>query len=182
MAGSDRRLARRLGRGDKDALAEVYREQKDRLLTLAYRLLADRAAAEDCLQDVFLRLARDAANLRIRGRLGPYLASCVLNRARDELRKGGRAVHVSLSQEHEGPSSGPDPSLAVEESDRSTRIQEALSLLPSEQREVVVLHLNGDLTFRQIGEMQSVSIHTAKSRYRYGIQRLRGLLSRQEEG
>jgi RNA polymerase sigma-70 factor (ECF subfamily) len=182
MTTTDRRLLRRLQQGDKAALAEVYEAQKDRLLTLAYRLLGDRGDAEDCLQEVFLRLVRDAVNLEIRGNLASYLASCVLNRARDELRKGRRSVHVPWSRHQERPSLDPDPSIVLEGMDLAARIQEALSLLPLEQREVVALHLNGGLTFREIGEVQSVSLNTAQSRYRYGIQKLRELLSGQEEG
>lgn len=52
-------------------------------------------------------------------------------------------------------------------------LNEALDQLPVEQREVILLHLLGGMTFREIGIQQGVSINTVQGRYRYGIQRLR---------
>jgi RNA polymerase sigma-70 factor (ECF subfamily) len=53
----------------------------------------------------------------------------------------------------------------------------ALMQLPIAQRETIVLHLQTQMSFRQIGEMQNVSINTIMSQYRYGIQKLRTLLN-----
>ena len=61
------------------------------------------------------------------------------------------------------------------------RLAEALATLPYEQREVVVLHLKGDLTFREIARIQDTSINTVQSRYRYGIDKLRSLLNGEVE-
>ena len=61
------------------------------------------------------------------------------------------------------------------------RLADALAILPYEQREVIVLHLKGDLTFREIGVVRGVSINTVQSRYRYGIDRLRSLLNGEVE-
>ncbi len=178
---NDRNLIRRLRRGDPDALGEIYQEHKDRLLTLAICLLADRSAAEDCLQDVFLKLVRNPVGFRARRNLKGYLSSCILNRARDELRKAGRHPLVGEESAEGTYQSAPDPDDRLERKEKETRIQHALARLPLEQREVVVLHLQDGLTFRRIAALQSVSINTAQSRYRYGIQRVRELLSWREE-
>ncbi len=61
------------------------------------------------------------------------------------------------------------------------RLADALATLPYEQREVVVLHLKGDLTFRAIAAVQGTSINTIQSRYRYGIDKLRSLLNGEVE-
>jgi DNA-directed RNA polymerase specialized sigma24 family protein len=53
--------------------------------------------------------------------------------------------------------------------------------LPYEQQETILLHLQADMTFRQIGRMQDVSAKTAESRYRYGIVKLRSMLNGQAE-
>ncbi len=52
----------------------------------------------------------------------------------------------------------------------------ALARLPSEQRETIVLHLNGGLKFKQIANMQGISISTVQGRYRYGLDKLRAIL------
>ena len=58
-------------------------------------------------------------------------------------------------------------------------VRDALSCLPVDQREAVVLHLRGQMTFRQIAALQDVSVNTAQGRYRYGIEKLRSLLEEQ---
>ena len=61
------------------------------------------------------------------------------------------------------------------------QLADALATLPYEQREALVLHLKGDLTFRRIANVQGVSINTVQSRYRYGIDKLRSLLNGEVE-
>ena len=177
---NDRKLIARLRRGNKEALAEVYREHKDRLVTLGSCLLGDRAAAEDCLHDVFLKFVSDAVALRIRGNLKGYFSSCILNRARDQLRKDTKWDRkVDGTAMMAGPKS--DPIVQLESLEESRRVQRAFAVLPLEQREAVALHLQDGLTFRKIAVLQSVSINTVQSRYRYGIRKLRELLTEKEE-
>jgi RNA polymerase sigma-70 factor (ECF subfamily) len=57
--------------------------------------------------------------------------------------------------------------------ERASRLEEAVVQLPSEQREVLVLKIWGELTFAQIAEQLGVSAHTAASRYRYTLERMR---------
>ena len=57
------------------------------------------------------------------------------------------------------------------------KLRGALTELPYEQRETIVLHLHGDLRFRQIAKLQKVSIKTTFSRYRYGLEKLRSILN-----
>jgi RNA polymerase sigma-70 factor (ECF subfamily) len=52
----------------------------------------------------------------------------------------------------------------------------ALAQLPFEQREILMLHLHGQMTFRAIAQARQISTNTAKSRYRYGIDKLRSIL------
>ncbi|MHC4657527.1 MAG: RNA polymerase sigma factor, partial [Planctomycetota bacterium] len=56
----------------------------------------------------------------------------------------------------------------------------ALEKLSCEQREVIVLHLQGDMKFREIAAMLDMSINSVQSRYRYGIERLRQVLTKKE--
>jgi len=61
-------------------------------------------------------------------------------------------------------------------SEESMRIFEAMSKLPTEQRDVVSLHIHGNMKFREIAEQLDLSINTVQSRYRYGIEKLRTFL------
>ena len=77
------------------------------------------------------------------------------------------------------PSPTPDQWIAYSEG--LQRWSDALARLPYEQREVVLLHLQTGLKFREIADVQRVSAKTTESRYRYGIERLRFLLNGQVE-
>jgi len=172
----DRRLILSLQRGDRDGLRLIYENYKDELITIAACLVGDRATAEDCLQDVFVRLASNAGKIRIRSSLRGYLITSVANRARDKLRKRKRP-DVPLSEVAEPVGNTLDPAERIADRERTADLLEALGKLPYEQREAITLHLRGKLTFREIADRQGVSINTAQSRYRYGIDKLRKLLN-----
>ena len=88
----DRLLVWRLNRGDAGALAEVYEACRDDLLRLAVSMLSDVAAAEDVVQDVFVKFAGAARTFRLTGSLKGFLATCVANAARNYIKATAPAV------------------------------------------------------------------------------------------
>lgn len=172
----DRDLVRRLQGGDAGALRAIYEAYKDHLLTVATCLLLERGSAEDALHDVFVAFAAQARQVRVRGSLKAYLAACVANRARDELRRRARGP-ASADGLAESVSTVRGPHELASDCEEADRLRAALAELPYEQREAVVLHLYADMTFSEVATQQGVSINTAQSRYRYGIDRLRSFLN-----
>ncbi len=77
-----------------------------------------------------------------------------------------------------GEAVAPTAEPAAEEpaADEAQRLREAIRALPAEQREVVMLKIDGELTFAQIAEVLAVSINTAAGRYRYALRKLRTML------
>ncbi|UCE50258.1 MAG: sigma-70 family RNA polymerase sigma factor, partial [Phycisphaerales bacterium] len=73
------------------------------------------------------------------------------------------------------------PEQTVISTEELQRLRRAIAQLPYEQREAVILHLQGGRTFRQIAASQHVPIGTIQSRYRYGLDKLRHLLDSEEE-
>jgi RNA polymerase sigma factor (sigma-70 family) len=177
--GEDALLIRQLRRGDRAALHRIYEQYKDDLLTIAGCLLVDRAAAEDCLHDVFVGFAAGIAKLRLRSNLKGFLAVCMANRARDQLRR--RPRQVPLADVGDIVAAGPDPPTQVINCEETARLYAALAELPYEQREVIALRLRGQLRFREIARHQGVSTNTVQSRYRYGLDKLRTLLKQEHE-
>jgi RNA polymerase sigma-70 factor (ECF subfamily) len=175
----DEWLKWKLRHGSPDALARVYERYVDPMLTLAMGLLNHRAAAEDVVQDVFLSFARSAKDLRARGSLRSYLATCVLNRVRDSRRQRQRQArrNAGLSASSEAPS----PEQVAVLAEQAVRLNQAVAELPDEQREVVLLRLKANLKFREIARLQQTSINTVLGRYRYGLDRLRSLLNGEVE-
>ena len=172
----DRQILKRLQKGDKDALRLLYEKYADILVSVAVTLVHDVQTAEDCLHDAFVDFAAIVPVLRIHGNLRSYLLSCVANRARDLLRKRARSANVDVGLVGlAAKTDEPDRHLITSEGAR--QVYGALGQLPYEQREVFVLHVQGDLTFREIAELNGDSINTVQSRYRYGMEKLKSLLN-----
>jgi RNA polymerase sigma-70 factor (ECF subfamily) len=175
----DEWLKWKLRRGSREALARVYEKYIDAMLTLAMGLLNQRAAAEDVVQDVFLSFARSAKDLRARGSLRSYLATCVLNRVRDSRRQRQRQARRDAGLG--APTEAPSPERTAILVEQATRLNQAVTELPEEQREVVLLRLKANLKFRDIARLQQTSINTVLGRYRYGLDRLRSRLNGEVE-
>ncbi len=165
----------RFNRGDPAALCRIYEKYRDGLLKVAAALLHDRSGVEDVLHDVFVDFAQTAGRFRLRGSLKGYLSICVANRARDMNRARRRRDATSLG-EMDVPPVADGPEHAAVSRELAARLDAALAELPDEQRETVVLHLQGELAFREIARLQEISINTAQSRYRYGLDKLRSML------
>ncbi len=177
MMLEDTLLKLRFNRGDRDALRRIYEKYKDDLLRLAIVLLNDVSLAEDVVNDSFVTFTRSVGKLRLRGNLKSFLTTCIVNHARNVLRSRQRKSTVGLDQagQVQSGSRGPEQSAILNE--QYQRLSDAMTELPDEQREIVILHLQNDATFRQIARLQNISANTAKSRYRYGLNKLRTLLN-----
>lgn len=162
--------------GSKEAMCRIYAKHKDYLLTLAKGLLGEQAEAEDVVHDAFVRFARLARHFQLTGSLRGYLAACVSNLARDKIRARTRQGEV-LNSVNPVISGSDNPEQCVIEREELTRLRQAMSQIPYEQREAVMLHLKGGMKFREIAKLQGVSVSTIHGRYRYGLDKLRSLLN-----
>lgn len=173
----DNKLLRRVKRGDRDALRLIYEKHEGDLLSLAANLLHDPGSAEDVVQDVFLAFVRSAPKLRLRRTLRAYLATAVANRVRDHFRRRARRPTVSLKDAAHLATDVRGPVHMVIDNERMQSLRQAVGTLPYEQREVIMLRVHVDMKFRDIAEYQNVSVKTALSRYRYGLDKLHSMLN-----
>ena len=179
---TDRLFMMRRKQGSKDALRHIYEKYRDSLLILAIALSHDVNAAEDAVHDVFVAFAGNFANFELTCSLKAYLATCVANRIRDLMRKKQRqAKALSPEQNFSAPLDMSDPSRLIVCNEQLQLLSSALSRLPYEQREVIVLHIHGQMRFRIIAKSLNISVNTVKGRYRYGIRKLRSILDGEVE-
>ncbi len=179
LTREDQRLLKGLRCGERDALRRIYEKYRIDLFTVAASLLRDGEACEDCVQEVFVSLAQAGGSIKIRRSLKGYLVRCVANRARDHLRR--RPTQIDCAPEALGYSiKSSDPAQGAIDGEASVRVFEALGELPYEQREVFVLRVRGEMRFTEIAKLQKVSIKTTQSRYRYAVEKLRGLLRKED--
>ncbi len=173
----DELLKWRFKYGSTEALRRIYEKYRDYLLTLAIALLNDTSASEDVLHDVFVAFVSSSGKFKLRGSLKGYLATCVINRARDKLRVNRRQP-VSLEETDFAALDPSEPDQPVICSEESKQLNYAIARLPYEQRETVILHLIAEMKFKEIARLQNVSVNTTKGRYRYGLNKLRSILMR----
>ncbi len=171
----DRILVWKLKGGSKAALSRIYEKYRDCLLRIACGLV-QQSAAEDIVHDVFISFVRNRESFELKSSLKNYLATGVVNRARSYYRKKDRNTTIDNEQTEQISSDYKGPEQWIIHNEQTKLLNEALEKLSTEQREAVVLHTKGQLKFRQIARLQDVTIKTAQSRYRYGIDKLRTLL------
>lgn len=173
----DRSLLKELRHDSREAMRRIYEKYYDDLLTLAANLLRDPARAEDVVQDVFLALVRLGPELRLRRSLKGYLAAAVANRSRDYYRKRSRESIAPADGANPAANGADGPVRLVARAEDMQRLREAVEDLPYEQREVVMLRVHAAMKFREIAKHQNVSVKTALSRYRYGLDKLHSMLN-----
>ncbi len=152
------------------------------LVLYARQWTRSHADAEDAVQEGFLRFWRRKQTIDSVETALPLLFVSVKHAAMDGIRSG-----VRREKREETVSESMDAMDCMFETELETReryqqIQAALEKLPGEQREVLVMKIWGDLTFRMIGETLQVSTNTAASRYRYALETLQRELKTSEIG
>ena len=172
----DKLLVWKLKRGSSDALRRIYEKYKDDLLALAIALTDDRAVAEDVLHDVFVSFAQYAGRLRLKTNLKSYLSSCIANRVHSLQSIKTRQKEQIVNAERIDYNNNEPVKLAIL-TEQLKKVEKALSELPYEQSEVIILHLNSQMRFKEIAQMQGVSVNTIQSRYRYGLEKLKSQLN-----
>jgi RNA polymerase sigma-70 factor (ECF subfamily) len=172
----DKLLVYRSKRGSQAALPRIYGKYKRNLLLLAMSLLNDRTASEEVVHDVFVSFVKGLDNFRLTGSLKSYLMTCVANHARNWNKAEHRRSNPGADPERAFAGCAQGPLELIICNEQMERLSNVLAKLPFEQREVVMMHLHASMTFRDIAGTLQISPNTAKSRYRYGIDKLRSLL------
>jgi RNA polymerase sigma-70 factor (sigma-E family) len=149
-----------------DALVvTLFRTEGSRLVSLARLFVDDRTAAEDLVQEAFIRLARSVHRIRDEERAAAYLRSIVINLARDYNRRG------LVSFRHRPPAAPDVPSAEehVAESQERREVVEALRALPKRQRDCVALRYYLELSIPDIAETLGVSTNSVKTHLQRGL-------------
>ena len=146
---------------DRDGVQRLYEQHGRGLLAYACSFVSSFALAEDVLHQVFERLLR--GDLSISGAPIAYVYRAIRNTSLNLIRS--RAGDVDLEEGWLDAPSGMGQT--------ALEIQSALRDLPEEQREVIVLHIWGQMTFEETAEALGITPSTAASRYRYGLSKLR---------
>jgi RNA polymerase sigma-70 factor (ECF subfamily) len=174
---SDEAVVALVARSDQDALAELYDRFGRVAYGLAYRILRDRALAEDAVQEGFMNAWRTADRfMPERAKASTWLLTLVHRRAVDLVRREDRRRAEPLDQSFDAPTEGSAEQDAWLRFERE-RVQAALRRLPDQQREALELAYYGGFTQTELAERLGQPVGTIKSRMFAGLARLRELLA-----
>ena len=166
--------------GDARAFEAVYDRHGAAAFSVAYRIVGDRVAAEDVVQEAFLSIWRSSVRYqRERGSVRTWVLGIVHHRGIDGLRRNDvhqrrRASAEGIEEWKEAP--GRTDAQAIQQ-DEARSVREALSALPEQQGRVIQLAYFGGFTHTQIAEMLDVPVGTVKGRMRLGLEKLRTALA-----
>jgi RNA polymerase sigma-70 factor (ECF subfamily) len=173
----DKLLIWKLRRGSREALRRTYDKYHSDLLKIAVVLTGGMDPAEDIVQDVFTKFAQSSGRLALSGSLRNYLITSTVNGVRNLRRYHSRHETQRLAAADCVPSPERRPEQWAVMSEQLEHLRAAMACLPYEQREVITLRIEANMTLQKIAQLQSTSISTVQGRYRYGIEKLRSLLN-----
>jgi RNA polymerase sigma-70 factor (ECF subfamily) len=189
MTISDEALMLGVQKGDVKAFDLLVKRWEKPLLSHCHRMVNDLSLAEDLRQEVFIRVYRSAKTYEVTAKFSTWIYRIATNLCLDTLAKQRRRKEVPIAVYTEpepqtvdenliDPAQRPDE--ATTKKELESQVRWALSRLPEEQRQVVVMRHYDGLKFHEIAEILSCPVSTVKSRMAIAIQRLGQMLSRQE--
>jgi RNA polymerase sigma-70 factor (ECF subfamily) len=181
---TDAELITAAAAGDERALGPLYDRYGPVLYAVAYRIVGQRADAEEVVIEAFAQAWRDAPRFESgRGSVAGWLTMIARSRALDLVRARSRRERITATAAADRPDSPPamgdwrgDPAAGVELAERRVRVREALETLSPPQRQAIELAYFEGLSQSEIAERLQEPLGTIKTRVRLGMQKLREFL------
>jgi RNA polymerase sigma-70 factor, ECF subfamily len=178
-------------KGDAKAFERLLARHRKAIYNFCLRMLGDRTAAEDALQEVFMRVVRSAKDWESHAKFTTWLYTIARNHCIDAIRKAGYRKTASLDQtldpsEEAGGTLGDrvsdeesvTPDRGAESARLRAKLASAIASLSEDQREVFVMREYAGMPFKDIASVVGVPENTVKSRMRYALEHLRSHLAR----
>ena len=178
---ADGRFIARIRDGDLEALGELYEKYKTQVYRTALAVTHDERAAEDILQETFLRVYTYADRIDETRPLGPWLYRATVNLAYSWTSRVKRWLHYlqDVLDRWTSPAQW-RPEAVAEEREQRQNLQQVIDALPPRHRAVIILYYLEELSLREIAYVMDVPEGTVKSRLHYARESLRKALVERE--
>jgi RNA polymerase sigma-70 factor (ECF subfamily) len=175
---SDQELMRIVQAGDYSPASEIYDRYSGRIYNFAFRFLKNAEAAEDAVQEVFVKMLKHASQFQGDAKLSTWLFSITANWCRDYLRKADNKSKESDEVLVTLPASSElSPDRTLERRENEIRVQRALTALTPEQREAILLSRYQGLSYAEIAQIAGCSEGAVKTRVFRAMETLKKALS-----
>ena len=181
---SDATLVSSYIKGDESSLEVLIKRHKQRIYSFIYSKVYDRDVAEDIFQDAFIKVIRTLKKGRYNeeGKFLPWVMRISHNLIIDYFRKNNRMPKFDNSGEFSIFSVLSDNSLNAERAlikdQVETDVRRLIDELPEDQKEVILMRMYNDMSFKEISERTGVSINTALGRMRYALINMRKIIEK----
>ncbi|WP_439131591.1 RNA polymerase sigma factor [Polaribacter sp.] len=181
---SDSTLVSNYIQGDETALGVLINRHQQRLFSFIYSKVKDKDVTEDVFQDTFIKVIRTLkkGTYNEEGKFLPWVMRIAHNLVIDHFRKSNRMPTFNNTDEFDIFSVLGDGNLNAEKQIIQEQIfadvKELVNELPDEQKEVLIMRMYKDMSFKEISENTGVSINTALGRMRYALINMRKLIEK----
>ena len=162
------RLLAAVAAGEQEALGELYRRTRGAVYAMALGLLKNAHDAQDVTQDTFVKIWESAGQYRSKGSPMAWVLTVTRNLARMRLRQSARLGELTEEEWNAIPAQAPN----VTAEDRIV-LQNALSRLSAQERQIVMLHAASGLKHREIAALLELPLSTVLSKYRRALEKLK---------
>lgn len=183
---SDAVLVTQYASGNEWALAQLIERHKSRIYSFIFSKVKDRDLSDDIFQETFIKVINTIRKqgYNEEGKFLPWVMRISHNLIIDHFRKQSKVKFQRDQEEYSVFSKMIDSELNIENSMIAGQIEDDLHTLilklPQDQQEIIRLRLYDDLTFKEIAELNQISINTALGRMRYAIVNLRKMINKNQ--
>jgi len=188
LSDRDTELIRAVQAGDVAAFDELVLKHKDKLFNVVFWFLGDYQEANDCAQEIFIKIFKSIKKFRFESAFSTWLYRIAINTCKNRVKSSAyrwkkKTVSIERPESskngnpfHEIKNGSPSPANELEKKERLMLIQNAINSLPEAQNQMVVLRDIQGLSYQEIADVTGLSIGTVKSRLSRGRLELRNRL------
>ncbi|MBV2196624.1 RNA polymerase sigma factor [Flavobacterium sp.] len=172
--------------GDESALASLIERHQSKIYGFIYSKINDRDLSDDIFQDTFIKVIKTlkSQSYNEEGKFLPWVMRIAHNLVVDHFRKAKKMPYQRETEEYSIFNYMTDNSLNIEGQIISEQVESDLAKLldelPADQKEVLVMRMYQDLSFKEIADLTGVSINTALGRMRYALLNLRKIIEKNQ--
>lgn len=162
--------------GESAAFGPLINLYKRQLFSYFFKLIGDRVIAEDLFQETLIKVWRGLPSYSEKSKFSSWLFAIAHNTAMDSLRAKHRNKIFSNNEEPDQFIGVSDPHQEFLNSETTEIVSKAVDMLSPKQKEVFLLRVNGELSFKEIANLTGESLNTVLSHMHYSVQKLRKIL------
>ena len=161
MIDAEYKLIEAIGTGDAEAFETLINKYRSCVLNFIFKYVGDRYSAEDLAQEVFLRVYSSAAGFEPRGKVSTWIFKIAYNLSLNEISRRNRLCLIADSVEDKGNEfRAPD---SFEGAELKDTLMNCIQRLPEKQKAALLLRINDELSYSEIGDILSTSVSSVES-------------------